>query len=188
MKCAAPLWVGVLATALSLTQATPVGAQAGPTGSPKVEIGTSASGFIGSDAFGLGLRLTGARSARIAIEGEIDWTDAGHKQHYADQITWFYFWQVKHTLHSEGASTLFATYGTAGWIQRAQSGRAFSEGRFDSELIMPFLPLIGIGWQRVLGERLAFRVDGQLLLWPFESGFIAPRIGGGISIPLSSSY
>jgi hypothetical protein len=144
------------------------------------------SGFIGSDVFGVGLRVTGVRNARIAVEAEIDWTDTAHKQHYVDQITWFYFWQVKHTLQSQGSSSLFATYGTAGWIQRAQSGRAFAEGRFDSDLIMPILPLVGIGWQRALGQHVAVRLDGQLLLWPFESGFISPRVGGGISIPLGS--
>jgi hypothetical protein len=100
-----------------------------------------------------------------------------------DQITWLYYWQVKHILQSEGASTLFATYGTAGWIQRAQGREYFSDGTFDSELIFPFLPTIGFGWQRVLGGHLAFRVDAQVLLWPIESASFSPRIAGGMSIP-----
>lgn len=176
--------IGVLAVALSLGKAGPATAQSVTTGSPKVEIGGVVSGFPGSRVLGLGLRVTSVNSGRFAVEGEIDWTDALHEQHYVDQITWFFSWQVKHILQSEGASTLFATYGTAGWIERSQSPQSFVQGRFDSNLIPPFLPIVGMGWQRVVGEHVAIRVDGQLLIGPFEGANVIPRAGGGVSIPV----
>ena len=139
------------------------------------------SGFAGPQLLGLGLRVTSVNSGRFAVEGQIDWTDALHEQHYVDQIKWFFFWQVKHLLWSEGASSFFATYGDkAGWIERSQSPESFRQGRFDSNMIAPFLPILGIGGQRVIGEHMAIRVDGQFLILPA----IAVRVGGGISIPV----
>jgi hypothetical protein len=130
---------------------------------------------------GLGLRVTGGNGGRFSIEGELDWTDALTAQHYADQMVWFFFWQVKQTLWSDGtSSSLFATYGTAGWIER----QSVPPGRLDSLLIPPILPIVGTGWQQLVAKYIALRVDGQLLLWPFESGFAVPRISGGVSVPI----
>jgi hypothetical protein len=147
--------------------------------SPGVEIGAAiTSGF--PSAVGLGLRVTRA-SRRFSVEGGLDWTDALNKQHYADQLVWFFFWQVKQTLWSDGTSTrLFATYGTAGWIERQR----VPPGRLRLVVIPPILPIVGIGWQRVVAKYVVIRVDGQLAFWPFEGGIAVPRISAGMSVPI----
>lgn len=107
--------------------------------------------------------------------------DTTHTQHYADQLIWFFSWKVKHTLKSEGnASSLFATYGTAGWTER----QSVAPGRLEWSLLPPILPIVGIGWQQVVARHMAIRGDGQLLIGPFEGANVVPRISVGVSIPI----
>jgi hypothetical protein len=142
---------------------------------PFVELGGVVS-MLGWYLPGVGLRAGGGNGGRVSVEGEIDWTDAIHDQHYPDQMTWFFFWQVKHTLGTEG---LFVTYGTAGWVERWGSRRGL-----ESAMIPPFLPMVGLGWQREVAERRIFRVDGQFLIGPFESTIVIPRVSAGVSVPI----
>ena len=74
------------------------------------------------------------------------------------------------------------SYGTLGWIERAQ--RPGDREHFQGYLILPFLPLVSVGGQRVLGSRAAIRADLQFIIWPFETGPVNPRVTGGVSIPL----
>jgi hypothetical protein len=148
--------------------------------SPSMEIGAAISSGYPS-VVGLGLRVTGGNGGRFSVEGGLDWTDALNKQHYADQLVWFFFWQMKQTLWSDAASSrLFATYGTAGWIER----QSVPPGRLRLLAIPPILPIVGIGWQQVVGKYVAVRIDGQLLLWPFEGGIALPRVSAGVSVPI----
>jgi hypothetical protein len=149
--------------------------------SSSVELTAAVSGFPGSRVLGLGLRVSAGNGGRASVEGGLDWTDALNTKHFADQITWFFFWQVKHTLRTDGASSrVFATYGTAGWIER----QSVPPGRLRPLIIPPMLPIVGAGWQHAVGSHMAIRVDGQFLIGPFEGGIAAPRVSGGVSIPL----
>lgn len=169
-----------LVVLLLLTSTTSTYAQdTAPNRSSNVEIGAAISSVFPSP-IGFGLRVTGGRGGRFSIEGGIDWTDALNSRHYADQLVWFYFWQMKQTLWSDGASGLFATYGTAGWIER----QSVPPGRLRLLPVPPFLPMVGISAQKAVAEYIAVRVDGQLLVWPFESGIAVPRISAGVSIPI----
>jgi hypothetical protein len=150
-----------------------------PNRSPNVEIGAAISSGFPSPV-GLGVRVTGGRGGRFSVEGELDWTDALNTRHYADQFVWFFFWQVKQTLWSDGASSLFATYGSAGWIER----QSVPPGRLRLLPIPPILPIVGIGGQKVVAKYIAIRGDAQLLLWPFENGIAVPRISAGVSVPI----
>jgi hypothetical protein len=99
----------------------------------------------------------------------------------SEQVIWFFFWQVKQILWSEGtSSSLFATYGTAGLTGRTP----VSPSRLDTWLLPPILPIVGIGWQQVVAKYMAIRGDGQLVIGPFEGGNLVPRISVGVSIPI----
>src|SRR3989304_5689718 len=91
-----------------------VPAQIPNTAPPPLEVGAVVSRFPGDGPVGLGLRLTVAGRGRVAFEAAADWTELVRAQRYVDQVMWFYYWQVKHTVWSEANSTIFATYGTAG--------------------------------------------------------------------------
>ena len=178
--------IGSLVVLLVLGSMASVDAQdsqsTGANPSPNVEIGAAISGlFASSGMLGPGLRITGGNGGRFSVEAGLDWTDAFNAQDNSEQVMWFYFWQVKQTLRSRGnSSSLFATYGTAGL-----TGRTFvSPGRLDTWLLPPILPMAGIGWQQVVAKYMAFRVDGQLVLGPFEGGSGVPRISVGVSIPI----
>src|ERR687892_238435 len=57
------------------------------TSAPKnVEVSAVVSGFMGTDLFGLGVRVSGRTGGRSSFEGGLDWTDALHTRHWADQI------------------------------------------------------------------------------------------------------
>jgi hypothetical protein len=148
--------------------------------SPSVELGAAiSSGF--PSVIGPGLRVTRGKGGRFSVEGGLDWTDALNKEHYADQLVWFFFWQVKQTLWSDGTSSrLFATYGTAGWIERQR----VPPGRLRLMTIPPILPIVGICRQQVVAKYVAIRIDGQLVIWPFERGIALPRISAGVSVPI----
>jgi hypothetical protein len=149
--------------------------------SSSVEVTAAVSGFPGSRVLGLGLRVAAGKRGRASVEGGLDWTDALNSVHFADQITWFFFWQVKHTLWTDGTSSrVFATYGTAGWIER----RSVPSGRLKGSIVPPLLPIVGAGWQRAVGRYVAIRIDGQFLFGPFEGSIAVPRVSGGVSIPL----
>jgi hypothetical protein len=146
-----------------------------------VELTAAVSGFPGTRVLGPGLCLTAGNGGRVSVEGRLDWTDALNTEHFADQITWFFFWQVKHTLRTDGTSSrVFATYGTAGWIER----QSVPPGRLRSSIVPPILPIVGAGWQRAVGKYLAIRLDGQFLIGPFEGMIAVPRVSGGVTIPL----
>jgi hypothetical protein len=129
---------------------------------------------------GFGLRVTGGTGGPSSVEGGLEWTDALNAEHYADQIIWFFFWQVKHALWTDEASHVFATYGTAGWAER----QSVPPGRLESSIVPPILPIVGVGWQRVVAKHLAIRCDGQLLIGPFEGVNIVPRVSVGGTIPI----
>jgi hypothetical protein len=147
-----------------------------------VEVSAAVSGFMGTDLLGLGVRVSGRTGGRSSIEGGLDWTDAFHTRHLADQIVWFYFWQMKHNVWTDGRTSVFATYGTSGWIER----QSVPPGRLKLSVVPPFLPLVGAGTQHVIANRMAIRFDGQFLIWPFEGGTLFPRIGAGVTVPIRS--
>jgi hypothetical protein len=171
--------IGPLAVVLFLASAVSADAQdnrpIGGNPPPNVEIGTVISGlFTSGSLLGLGLRVTGGNGGRFSVEGGLDWTDALNTHYDSEQVIWFFFWQVKQTLWSDGtSSSLFATYGTAGFTGRT----TVSPGHLDTWLLPPILPMVGIGWQQVVG-------DGQLVVGPFEGGNAVPRITVGVSIPI----
>jgi hypothetical protein len=148
--------------------------------SSSMELTPGISGFPGSRILGLGLRVTTGNDGRASVEGGLDWTDALNTRHFADQITWFFFWQVKYTLRKGTSSRVFATYGAAGWIER----QSVPPGRLKSSIIPPILPIVGAGWQRGVGRYTAIRIDGQLLIGPFEGVIAVPRVTGGVTIPI----
>jgi hypothetical protein len=145
-----------------------------------VEVSAAVSGFTASDLLGLGVRVSGRTGGRSSIEAGLDWTDAFHTRQLADQIVWFYFWQMKHTVWANRRTSVFATYGTSGWIER----QSVPPGRLKSSVLPPFLPLVGAGTQHVIASRMAIRFDAQFLIWPFEGGLLFPRIGAGVTVPI----
>ena len=147
-----------------------------------VEVSAAVSGFTGTDLLGVGVRVSSRTGGRSSIEGGLDWTDAFHTRHWADQIVWFYFWQMKHNVWTDGRTSVFATYGTSGWIER----QSVPPGRLKPSVVLPFLPLVGAGTQHVIASRMAIRFDGQFLIWPFEGGTLFPRVGAGVTVPIRS--
>lgn len=138
------------------------------------------SALPGADLLGVGAGLSLRTGGRSAFEVAVDWTDALHDQHWADQIVWFYFWQMKHQIWTDRSTSVLATYGTAGWVER----QSVPPGRLRAALVPPFLPLVGVSAQRATATRVAIRLDGQVLIWPFESGTLFPRVSVGITVPL----
>ena len=147
--------------------------------SRNIEIGAAISSVFPSP-LGLGLRVTRAMGGRFSVEGGVDWTDARNTQRYADQKVWFFFWQVKQRLWSDEASGVFATYGSAGWFER----QSVPPGRLRLLPVPPILPIVGISGHKVVAKYLAIRGDGQLVVWPSETGFAVPRISAGVSVPI----
>jgi hypothetical protein len=45
---------------------------------------------------------------------------------------------------------------------------------------------VGLDVLQVLGRHVAFRADGQLLLWTGANKFVAPRVSAGLVLPLGS--
>lgn len=169
-----------LVVLLLLTSTASAGAQETPANRlPDFEMGAAMSSGFPSPV-GVGLRVTGGRGGRYSVEAGIDWTDALNRRHYADQIVWCYFWQMRQTLWSDRASSVFATYGTAGWIER----QSVPPGRLRPLPIPPILPIVGIGGQKIIARYMAIRGDVQLLVWPFERGIAVPRLGAGVSVPI----
>jgi hypothetical protein len=148
-----------------------------PHSSPSIEITPAVSTSPGNP-LGFGVRVAAGNGGRASVEGGVEWMDALNTEHFADQVTWFFFWQVKHTLWTDGLSSrVFATYGTAGWIER----QSVPPGRLTSSIVPPILPMVGAGWQRVLGKQLAIRADGQLMIGPFEGVIAVPRVSVGVT-------
>ena len=175
--------IGTGALALSVCFATPIAAQPPREPPPRVEFGFVASAFPGAANLALGIRTTIYGTGRTAFELQLDWADLLRDRHYVDQQTWFYSWQVKHTFaQRHPRSFAFVSYGTLGWIERAQ--RPGDQERFQAYMLLPFLPLVSVGGQRVSGARAAIRGDVQFIIWPFETGSVHPRVTGGVSIPL----
>jgi len=169
-----------LVVLLLLTSTASAGAQDTPANRlPDLEIGVAMSSGFPSPV-GVGLRVTGGRGGRFSVEGRIDWTDARNSQHYADQLVWCYFWQLRQTLWSDAATSVFATYGSAGWIER----QSVPPGRLRLLPIPPILPMVGIGGQKIIAKYIAIRGDVQLFVWPSGSGIAAPRLSGGLSVPI----
>ena len=157
----------------------------GQTRRPNVEIGLAVSGlFTSGHVPGIGLRVTGGNGGRFSVEGQLDWTDALNAHRLSDEIVWFYYWQTKQTLWSgRNTSGLFATYGTAGWSERNSVG--FDVPRFESSLIPPILPMVGVGWQQVVAKYFAIRADAQLVIAPFGDLIpLVPRASIGLSVPI----
>ena len=150
-------------------------------GQANVEIGAAISVFpIGGPA-GVGLRVGGGNGGRFSVEGQLDWMEAFDTRRQIDDLIWFYFWQVKHRLGSDaGPSSVFATYGTAGWASWTSSRR----GREPAWLFPPIVPIVGLGWQQVTARHTAVRLDVQFLIGAFEGAAVMPRIGAGIFIPV----
>jgi hypothetical protein len=87
---------------------------------------------------------------------------------------------MKHNVWSDGQTSIFATYGTSGWIER----QSVPPGRLEPFVVPPFLPLVGAGTQHVLASRIAIRFDAQFVIWPFEGGAVIPRVGAGVTVPI----
>jgi len=147
-----------------------------------VEVSAVVSGFTGTDLLGPGVRVSARTGGRSSIEGGLDWTDVLHSRHWPDQIVWSYFWQMKHNVWTDGRTSVFATYGTSGWIER----QSVPPGRLKPSVVPPLLPLVGAGTQHVIASHMAIRFDGQLLIWPFEGGTLFPRVGAGVTVPIRS--
>lgn len=81
------------------------------------------SSFPGTDLLGLGARVSLRTGRRSAIEVGADWTDALHARRWADQIMWFYFWQMKHPIWADQRTSVFATYGTSSWVDGSRFPR-----------------------------------------------------------------
>lgn len=155
-------------------------AASAPHASSLVYTTVAVSSAPGTELVGLGARVSVKTGHRSAFELGADWTDALHEQHWADQIVWFYFWQMKHQIWTDRSTSIFATYGTAGWVER----QSVPPGRLRAALVPPFLPLVGVSAQRAAATSVAVRFDGQILIWPFESGTLFPRISVGVTVPL----
>ena len=154
-----------------------------PRSASTVEVAATVTAFPPQRIFGVGMRAT-AGNARRAFEVGIEWTDALNHEHYADQMTWFYFWQMKHSQSFERESSrLFLTYGSAGWVERQR----VPPGRLRSTIVPPILPMVGFGWQRTVVNDVSIRIDGQLLIWPFGGLLVMPRVNAGVSIPIWQS-
>lgn len=138
------------------------------------------SSFPGTDLLGLGARVSLRTGRRSAIEVGADWTDALHARRWADQIMWFYFWQMKHPIWADHRTSVFATYGTSGWVER----QSVPPGRLRAAVVLPFMPLAGMSTQHAMARRVAVRLDGQVLIWPFESGTLFARVSGGVTVPI----
>jgi hypothetical protein len=181
MKDATEIGTGTLALLLSF--ATPIAAQGLREPPPRVEFGVVASTFLGARNLTVGIRTTIYGTGPTAFELQLDWADLLRDRHYVDQQIWFYSWQVKHSFAQRGPrSFALVSYGTLGWSERAQ--RRGDQDHFQSYLLLPILPLVGVGGQRVIGTRAAIRGDLQFIIWPFETGPVHPRVTGGVSIPL----
>jgi hypothetical protein len=158
----------------------PMTAHAQDSAPKNVEVSAAVSGVMGTDLAGLGVRVGARTGRRTSIEGGLDWTDALHSRHLPDQIVWFYFWQMKHNVWNDERTTVFATYGTSGWIER----QSVPPGRLEPFVVPPFLPLVGVGTQHVIASRMAIRFDAQFMIWPFEGGTVFPRAGAGVTVPI----
>jgi hypothetical protein len=106
--------------------------------------------------------------------------DGGRREHLPDQIVWLYFLQARQQLaeSDDSRSTLFATYGTAGWIERNGTITGLR-----ASLVPPLAPLVGIGAQRSLWSHTAIRGDVHLL-WMFgdDVPLATVRVSGGLSL------
>ena len=155
-----------------------------PVQPPRVEIGLVTSSLIGARNLDIGIRTTIHGNKRTALDLQLDWADWLRHARYVDQQIWFYSWQVRHSfVQHDPWSSLLVSYGTLGWTERT-TRRGGRSGEFDSYVLLPFLPLVGVGGQRILGSHAAVRGDLQFLVWPFESGAVHPRFSGGVSIPI----
>lgn len=158
--------------------------------SHRAAAGVVISGLTGTDSPservlpGLGLRLSLATSRRLALEIAADWTGLTYREPQADQVTWVYVWQLKHRLREGTRSVLFATYGASGWVQRDQGQEAM-----ESTVIFPWVPTIGIGFERSIGPRLLLRGDAQGLIWPSEDGPVDRfRLSGALALPFGALH
>lgn len=149
------------------------------TPSLKVEVGAAVSDFMPTaGTFPVGVRVSLARKQPFTFEVAIDWRDLGRKKRYVDQMTWFYFWQVKQELatQDEAGPRFFVTYGAAGGAIRASDANGFS-----SAFMPPVFPLLGFGGQHVVAKYAAVRVDGQVWLL---GKWVKPRFSGSVSVPI----
>lgn len=89
---------------------------------------------------------------------------------------------MKHTLRTDGRTAVFATYGTSGWAERTTART--DPGRLELSAFEPLVPLVGAGTRHVTASRLAIRLEGQLLIWQFESGTFIARVGVGVTVPV----
>jgi hypothetical protein len=177
------LAIGVVAAASLLSAAAPSTAQTVREPPPRVELGLAISTFPAARNMALGIRTTIHGTGRSALELQLDWTDLLRKTRYVDQQTWFYSWQVRHDFaRRDPRSALFVSYGTLGWIERGQEYGAHD--RFTAYVVLPFLPLVGIGGQRVLDRYVAIRGDLQFMIWPFEVGVVHPRMSASVTVPI----
>jgi hypothetical protein len=177
--------LGVLVALLLTSTAWSAMAQPADSSHPSpasVELTPAISLFPGNRILGLGMRVAGGNGRRF-VEGGVDWTDALNSKHFADQITWFYFWQMKHTLTTNETSRVFVSYGTAGWLER----QTVPPGRLKSSIVPPILPSVGLGWQSTAGKHVSLRIDGQVLFWPFEGAFAIPHVNIGVVFPIWTS-
>lgn len=149
---------------------------------PRIELGLVVSEFVENGPIGLGGRVGVAATACLAIEAEGAWTDAMREHRSVRHMTWFYAWQVKHTLRQERSGSVFATYGAAGWVDHGEERRNGEAAA--ARVRPPLVPVGGFGAQRAIGRRAVIRGDAQVLVRPFSDGFVAARLSGGMVIPV----
>lgn len=171
--------LGLLLLLLPSATHAQVAARAQRSSSP-VHATVAISGGPGTDLLGLGARVSLRTGNRSTFEVGADWTDAHHDQRWADQIMWFYFWQMKHPVWADRRTSVFATYGTSGWIER----QSVPPGRLRAATVPPFLPLVGTSVEQAVARRASVRFDVQVLIWPFEGGTVFPRVSGGVAVPI----
>lgn len=149
---------------------------------PPIEIGAIASGFVGDNAFGVGLRVAVPTNERFAFEFGIDWRDLGRRQREPDQLPWVYFVGGRQLLASipNRRSSVFVLYGVTGWADRSMTMSGLSTSFYP-----PLLPTGGVAWQVQMGQRAALRGDAQLI-WLFSDDLppAIARIVVGVSIPV----
>lgn len=148
---------------------------------------------VGSSQPAIHLRVTVPFTPRFSFEA-LTTISSGTSEPGFDRVNGLYILQVKQRLGGAVAqrSHAFLTYGAAGYFARFHQNPVTitRPGGTQYEIVEyrynqtdpPFFAVVGGGFQRDLGRRVAFRADAQLvtLLWVP----VAVRLSAGVSVPL----
>jgi hypothetical protein len=175
-----------------VASAVPTAAQTEPR---RVEIGGGLDTIFALPVDGGGdvvptanIRVTTPLTRQFAIEGFLD---AGRSY---DSIGGLYGIQVKQRLL--GASTptrdVFVTYGVAGGYSHygaedyhytGPNGPEVYRSSAHTNVYKPIFPVVGGGIQKRVANRLAVRVEGQVVTWRIYTPLMV-RAAAGVSIPI----